>query len=65
MSAVALALALKPLVFLAIFALPVYLLRRWLPDGFLKRLLLLEIHNDRHYTLAASWRELLRDRKRF
>lgn len=57
-----LALLLKPFVglFLAffVFAPPVYAVHRWLPDGYLKRLLLFRIHNGEHYTIKESLRSL-------
>jgi len=53
------ALAIKPLVFLALFALPVFLLRRFAPACVVKRLLLFRIHDGERYTLRASWRQLL------
>lgn len=35
-----------------------WLVARFMPNGFLKRLLLLEIHDDRRYTLRESLRSL-------
>lgn len=62
MSTWALAAFLKPLIFAVLFAVPVYAVKRWLPPGFLKSLLLLQIHDERRYTFRASWRALLRKR---
>ena len=53
-----LALLLKPLVYAVVCGLPPYLIRQHLSQGWLKRVLLLEIHDDRRYTVAESWRAL-------
>jgi hypothetical protein len=58
MSSWALAAVLKPMAFLLLFALPVYLVQRWLPPGFLKRVLLFQIHDEKRYTIKESWRQL-------
>ena len=56
----ALALVLRPLVLLFLiaflFAPAVYAVRRWMPEGKLKRVLLLRIHDGERYTFIQDWR---------
>lgn len=44
------------------FAPAVYAVRRWMPDGYLKRLLLFRIHDGRYFTVGESLTSLRESR---